>query len=289
MSLLVVIDLFVPIYWLPYMSLLRRRWPYLEEDSVCRRNALEHVTGDVLHGGVSGSTGDDIREIQHAALHVRERPRNGLCGASEPAGDVLLWLARSFQQNELAGQPGRHIKPLEESYCPACDGVIVTSDHIFASCPKARRIWRCLHTTVSEGLQQQPWCIGLDLDLPAKVRLDVMLISLWHIWKARNAMIFNNEDVSPNVVLHGIINDLDCWACRYKRDRGLIGAWKAYIQECLNPIVLCSTLPPPCIFSPRKARAICCNFEPVLMAPSFNKVECRSPELIEKKNSDREK
>ena len=80
---------------------------YLEEDSVCRWNALEHVTGDVLHGGVSGSTGDDIREIQHAAFHVRECPRDGLCGATELAGDVLLWLARSFRQNELAGQPLR--------------------------------------------------------------------------------------------------------------------------------------------------------------------------------------
>jgi hypothetical protein len=58
--------------------------------------SIEHVTSDVLHGGVNGSTGDDIREIQHAAFHVREHPCDGLCGATEPAADVLLWLARSF-------------------------------------------------------------------------------------------------------------------------------------------------------------------------------------------------
>ena len=66
-----------------YMGVL-----YLEEDNVCRRNALEHVAGDVLHGGVGGSIGDDVWEVQHAARHVRESLRDGLGGTTEPAGDV---------------------------------------------------------------------------------------------------------------------------------------------------------------------------------------------------------
>ena len=61
---------------------------YLQEDRVCRRNALKHVTGDVLHIGVSGSIGDNVWEIQHAALHMRESLCDGLGSAAEPAGDV---------------------------------------------------------------------------------------------------------------------------------------------------------------------------------------------------------
>jgi len=169
--------------------------------------------------------------------------------------------------------------------------MLENSDHIFVSCPRECRIWRFLHTTVSEGLQRQPWCIGLDLDLPAKV-IDVMLISLWHIWKARNAMIFNDEDVSPTVVLCGIINDLDHLAFRYKRDRGLIGAWNGK-PISKNVLVPCNLLTPPplCIFCPWNARSIWCNLEPVLMGPSFSTVNGAPLHLvIEKKTlSDRGK
>ena len=61
---------------------------YLEEDSVSGRNALEHVTGDVLDVGAGRSIGHDVREIQHAALDAGERLRDGLGGAAEPSGDV---------------------------------------------------------------------------------------------------------------------------------------------------------------------------------------------------------
>ena len=60
---------------------------YLEEDSVSGRNALEHVTGDVLDVGAGRSIGHDVREIQHAALDLdaRERIGDGLGGGAEPS------------------------------------------------------------------------------------------------------------------------------------------------------------------------------------------------------------
>jgi hypothetical protein len=37
--------------------------------------------------------------------------------------------------------------------------------------------------------------------------MDMMLIILWHIWKARNALIFNVMDVTMIGVLHSATKD----------------------------------------------------------------------------------
>jgi len=61
---------------------------YLKEDGVCRWNVLKHVTSNILHTGASGSIGGDMREIQHAALDMRERGRDSHGRPSEPSSDV---------------------------------------------------------------------------------------------------------------------------------------------------------------------------------------------------------
>jgi hypothetical protein len=63
--------------------------------------------------------------------------------------------------------------------------------------------------------------------------VDAMLIVLWHIWKARNAMIFNTDDLSSTAVLRGALNDLGRWACHFKGSKHLLTEWSAYFQECL--------------------------------------------------------
>ena len=51
---------------------------YLEEDSIRWWNGLKHVTSNETEPGASGSGGDDVWKIQHGALYVRERHRDGL-------------------------------------------------------------------------------------------------------------------------------------------------------------------------------------------------------------------
>ena len=70
------------------MRELRDQLIYLEEDSVCRWNTLKHVAGDELDTGATGSLGDDVGEVHHAAFHLRERPGDGLRRRAVPAGDV---------------------------------------------------------------------------------------------------------------------------------------------------------------------------------------------------------
>ena len=63
--------------------------------------------------------------------------------------------------------------------------------------------------------------------------MDVMLVILWHIWKARNALVFNSVDEDTASVLRGVVKDLNLWACRFGSDKGLICTWALYIQSCL--------------------------------------------------------
>jgi hypothetical protein len=58
--------------------------------------------------------------------------------------------------------------------------------------------------------------------------MDMVLIILWHIWKARNALIFNVMDITMIGVLHLATKDTRAWACRYKEDKALVMAWTDY-------------------------------------------------------------
>ena len=57
-----------------------------------------------------------------------------------------------------------------------------------------------------------------------EVHLDMMLIILWHIWKARNALIFEAANITASGLLRSAIKDAGAWACRYKGDKALVVA-----------------------------------------------------------------
>jgi hypothetical protein len=44
--------------------------------------------------------------------------------------------------------------------------------------------------------------------MTSAVCLDVMLVILWHIWKARNALNFNSKESTAAVVLRSANSDL---------------------------------------------------------------------------------
>ncbi|CAD6224490.1 unnamed protein product [Miscanthus lutarioriparius] len=143
------------------------------------------------------------------------------------------WLVHFDRMNSRANLFWKNIKPLEECFCPACDGVLETGDHIFTACPRARKVWDALHCCVSAGLQRLPWLIGQEIDLPATVRMDVTLTVLWHIWKARNTLIFNKENNTAASIIRDVARDLGSWACRFRRAKSHIAAWQTYVQERL--------------------------------------------------------
>jgi len=60
-----------------------------------------------------------------------------------------------------------------------------------------------------------------------------MMLTLWHVWKVWNAMIFEHQNLSPEDILRRIVNDMDAWSCRYRRLRSDLSIWREWIVNCL--------------------------------------------------------
>nr|CAB3477673.1 unnamed protein product [Digitaria exilis] len=97
-----------------------------------------------------------------------------------------------------------HIRALEESYREHCPGVEIC---------------------------HYPWLAGLELQLPRATHLDVITLILWHIWKARNAVIFDQHTMTLQMVLRRILNDMDSWKTRYKQYDQEWEAWRLFLSS----------------------------------------------------------
>jgi hypothetical protein len=84
---------------------------------------------------------------------------------------------------------------------------------MLVACPRAARVWDRLNINIQAGDQKTPWFIGQTINLLAEVRLDMMLIILWHIWKARDTLIFEAADITTLGVLRSAIKNAGAWAC----------------------------------------------------------------------------
>ncbi|KAF8776528.1 hypothetical protein HU200_003243 [Digitaria exilis] len=80
---------------------------------------------------------------------------------------------------------------------------------------------------------QAPWLIGNHLPLPPQVHLDVILLTIWQIWKARNKLIFDQASSTASDILRHVINDMDFWSCRYKDKKNLLHTWRMYLAQLM--------------------------------------------------------
>ncbi|KAF8673824.1 hypothetical protein HU200_048583 [Digitaria exilis] len=125
----------------------------------------------------------------------------------------------------------RNIKPLGESFCEHCTRVMETDFHIFTECPRATAVWSLITITPRPVNCRFPWLIGQHLPLPQDTHLDVILLILWHVWKARNAAIFDHELIPPRLVLKKVLDDMISWTPRYKKLHQQWHAWKTFINS----------------------------------------------------------
>lgn len=139
------------------------------------------------------------------------------------------WLLH-FGRNTRAPLHHKNIRSLEESYCELCHGVSETAEHIFSACP------------VAIGVLEQGWHLGSgrepgnpvgDGSGAPPVRMDVMLPLLWQLWKARNALIFDQQTSTPTDVIRRTCRDQEYWACRYGRLKPLVHAWREFLTSIL--------------------------------------------------------
>nr|TKW40711.1 hypothetical protein SEVIR_1G263600v2 [Setaria viridis] len=108
-----------------------------------------------------------------------------------------------------------------------------TDDHIFVACPSAREVWNCAGLEIQPGEHKRPWIFGKELNLPSQVHVHVMTVLLWHIWKARNGLIFDKQASSAQDIIRRCITDMDAWSCRYKELRTHLRCWRDYLSSRL--------------------------------------------------------
>ncbi|RCV18209.1 hypothetical protein SETIT_3G281400v2, partial [Setaria italica] len=114
-----------------------------------------------------------------------------------------------------------------------CPGVLETADHIFSQCPNAANVWQLIGITVQANDYKYPWILGKELSLPSHVHLDVIMMVLWQIWKARNALIFYGKPSSAHEVVRRVIKDFEAWKFRYRKHLTQILCWRDYLMARL--------------------------------------------------------
>jgi len=81
---------------------------------------------------------------------------------------------------------------------------------------------------------RRPWDIQVADFLPVTVKLDMLLLILWHIWKARNSLVFERHISSSTDIVRKVLQDLDAWSCRYRKLRSEIQAWRVWLTSCIS-------------------------------------------------------
>ncbi|KAF8726874.1 hypothetical protein HU200_019354 [Digitaria exilis] len=68
----------------------------------------------------------------------------------------------------------------------------------------------------------------LQLQLPASTHYVAILLISWHLWKARNAAIFDHLRHTARDVLRRVVYDMDLWRQRYKHHQAHWEAWRCH-------------------------------------------------------------
>jgi len=142
------------------------------------------------------------------------------------------WLLLLGRLNSRANLCHKNIRTRDEANCEFCPDVLETDEHIFVLCSRSRAVWSRLGINLLPGHHKTPWLIGCHLPLPDQTRVDATLVLLWHLWKARNAKIFDQLDLPAQEVIRRACLDLGVWRFRYKQSAPSIEAWRAFFSSC---------------------------------------------------------
>ena len=145
---------------------------------------------------------------------------------------VFGWLLLLDRINTRANLHHKHI--LDYTNCPRCPATIEDQSHLFFTCPRAALIWQRLGITHSAQPFECFWDSPSPPGLPRNIWDYVLLIILWKIWDARNAMVFRKIDQTCTVTISNIIQDLTLWSHRFRttETREAADLWRDHLTLC---------------------------------------------------------
>jgi hypothetical protein len=133
---------------------------------------------------------------------------------------LFAWLLLSDRLNTKVMLERRHWQVTDNYDCVLCSaGAREDRDHIFFNCNFSIRIWNYLQITWGTGC-----CMAQSADHARKsfnhiFFTEVAALACWHIWKIRNAKVF--EQVQPRFTAwrSNFVHDISLHAHRFKPDR----------------------------------------------------------------------
>ncbi|XP_044427057.1 uncharacterized protein [Triticum aestivum] len=144
---------------------------------------------------------------------------------------IFGWLFYLDRLNTRANLLKKHI--LQTAVCPRCNNHVEDRDHLFFTCPAARRIWRALGLKPRFNPTADLFVTAIPAVLPSSVRSFMLLLFLWKIWDARNKKVFQNLEIDVKTTVKAILEDLILWTHRLKTAalKEHAGLWRDFLSS----------------------------------------------------------
>ena len=102
-----------------------------------------------------------------------------------------------------------------------CERNLETAVHLFTECPFAREVWTMVATWSScLNLQPEGWNDYSDMEewffaitsIGTKAAHSLAMLTTWHIWKERNAIVFQQNHSTVRALFAKIKDEYSNWA-----------------------------------------------------------------------------
>lgn len=157
-------------------------------------------------------------KIQFAGQISSTFPKLIWKACATPRCKFFLWL---LLQSRIWTADRLQQRGWENNYfCALCVRNLETPFHLFVECPVARKIWGLVASWSNcANLQPRDWSEHTDMEewflemieKGTKAAHSIAILTIWHIWKERNARVFNDSRSTELVVVNRIKDECSDW------------------------------------------------------------------------------
>ena len=127
---------------------------------------------------------------------------------------IFGWLFYLDRLNTKKNLRKKHI--LSSDICPRCNSAVEDRDHLFFTCPAARRVWRATAIQPQFSPIAEFFTSAGPPALPSTIHPFLLLLILWKIWDARNKKVFQSLEIDARGTIKAILDDLILWSHRLR-------------------------------------------------------------------------
>lgn len=144
---------------------------------------------------------------------------------------IFGWLFYLDRLNTRKNLRKKHI--LSSDTCPRCNNAVEDHEHLFFTCPAARRVWRATGIRPQFTRIAEFFTTTLPAALPSSVRPFMLLLILWEIWDTRNKKVFQSLVADTRGTVKAILEDLIFWSHRLRTEslKEHAGLWRDFLSR----------------------------------------------------------